>query len=357
MDACAQSNQCYLLVGTYTKNCDSTGIYVYTCDIETAQLTLIATTEKIVSPSFLSISKDGKFVYSVNENGDRSMISAFAFDQLNGRIELLNQAESHGASPCYIIDDANHILVANYEGGTIAVFEKAADGSIGGIRQVVVHRGSGPNRDRQKKAHVHTVRFSPDKKYVLANDLGADEVSIYDYSPSTDEVLTLKNQYKMKPGSGPRHLAFSPDGKFVYVLHELDGSLAAFEYHDGALNKIGETTVVGQGFAGEIAGADIHTDENGGFLYATNRGDADTISVFKIGEDGNLTHIETQDTKGKGPRNFAIAPGGKFLLVAHENSNEIVIFSRDEVTGRLADTGKRLSLCAPVCLKFRVRKL
>lgn len=351
MDTFAQSDQVLLFVGTYTKTCDSKGVYVYTFNPETADLDLAASTENVVSPSFLTVSGDGKHVYSVNENDDDSTVSAFAFDGKG--IRLLNQTDSNGASPCYITDDERNVLVANYSGGTIAVFGKTPDGKLSKAKQVIRHHGSGPNRERQEKAHVHMVTFSPDGKYVLANDLGTDEISIYDYRPAHDsEILSLRKKIKVKPGSGPRHLTFSPNGKFAYLLHELDGTLTVFRYADGSLDKIQEATIVQNDFKGKNGAADIHITDDGEFVYATNRGDADTISTFAVAADGKLLHIETIPTKGKSPRNFAIAPGGKYLLVGHQDSNEIVVFSRDERTGKLSDTGKRIALCAPVCLKF-----
>jgi len=353
MTSSFKSNRTLLFVGTYTKSCDSDGIYIYEFDTETAEATLIASTQDIISPSFLSISPDGKFVYSVNENGDESTISVFAFDSDNNEIRLLNQQDSHGASPCHIVDDANYVIVANYAGGNIAVFDKAADGSLAGIRQIVQHHGSGPNRKRQEKAHVHMTVFSPDGKYLLVNDLGADEICVYDFdSKAAGDVLSLRKKYKLKPGSGPRHLTFSRDGRHVYLLHELDGTLTTFAYDDGKLTEIDETTIVQNGFTGEIGGGDIHIDNTGRFLYATNRGDANTISAFEIADGGKPINVETISTKGKGPRNFAISPDNKFLLIGHQESNEIVVFCINQQTGKLSDTGKRISLCSPVCLKF-----
>jgi 6-phosphogluconolactonase len=349
----AQQKEVLLVIGTYTNTCKSDGIYLYRFDTETAQNNLVGATQNVISPSFLSISDDKKFIYSVNEDGEKSTVSAFSFDADSKNISLLNRLDSHGASSCYIVDDACNVIAANYSGGTIAVFGKSADGSLADVKQVVAHNGSGPNRERQKKAHVHMAVFSPDHKYVIVNDLGTDEISVYDYNPkASNTVLVLKNSYKQKAGSGPRHLAFSPDGKFVYLLHELDGTLTTFSYSAGILEKIHETTVVQKGFNGKIGAADIHASDDGKFLYATNRGDANTISVFALADNGKPSHIQTISTKGKSPRNFAIAPGGKFVLVAHQDSNDIVIFGRDERTGKLQATGKSIQLCSPVCLKF-----
>ncbi len=353
MTASKKTSRTLLFVGTYTKSCQSDGIYIYDFNPDTARTRVVTSTKKVVSPSFLSISLDRRLVYSVNENGEQSSVSVFAFDTDQEQIKLFNQIGSYGASPCYIVDDGNCVFVANYEGGTIAVFDKFPDGSIAGIRQVVHHHGNGPNAERQEKAHVHMISLSPDRNYLLATDLGSDEIYVYDFNhDGNGDVLSLKAKYKSNPGSGPRHFTFSRDGLHLYLLHELDGRLTTFSYDDGKLGKIDETTIVEDGFKGEIGGGDIHIDNGGRFLYATNRGDANTISVFGILAQGKLKHVETIGTKGKGPRNFAFSPDNKFLLIGHQDSNEIVIFGVDQQSGKLSDTGKRIPLCAPVCLKF-----
>ncbi|RZJ27829.1 MAG: lactonase family protein, partial [Flavobacterium sp.] len=322
---------------------------------ETGDYDKVTSTENITSPSFISISDDKKFIYSVNENDDDSTISAFRFDDLASEITLLNQQASKGIRPCNIINDDHNVIVANYESGTIGVFGKGQDGSISAAKQAVAHHGSGPNDDRQEKAHAHMVGFSPDSKYVFVTDLGTDSISSYRYNPSEmTDVLVLENKISLKPASGPRHFEFSPNGKNLYVIHELDGTLTVFDYHEGQLGKLQETTIAQDGFEGETASGDIHCSADGKFVYATNRGDANTISQFSVADDGKLKHVETISIKGDGPRNFAITPNGRFLLIGHENSNEIVFFSRDPQSGRLSDTNKKIELCSPVCLKFVV---
>ena len=345
-------NRVLLAIGTYTKTCESDGIYIYGFDSETAGVELLSSTENVVSPSFLSISKDRRFIYSVNENDDNSTVSSFALDSSSANINFLNKKDSCGASPCNILDDRDNVIVANYESGTIAVFSKSGDGKLTDAKQVITHSGNGPNPERQEKSHVHMVGISPDRKHALATNLGSDEIYVYDYRPQTSDVLLFNHKIDVKPGSGPRHFEFGPGGKFLYVLHELDGTLTVFAFREGRLDKIQETTVVEDGFKGEIGAGDIHLTSDGKFLYATNRGDANTISAFNVAPNGRLQLIETIATKGNGPRNFAIAPGDTFLLVAHENSNEVVIFSRDTATGKLSDTGKKIAVCAPACLKF-----
>lgn len=350
----AQENKLNLIVGTYTKSCESKGIYVYEFDSKTGDFSLKNNTENISNPSYLTISIDNKFVYSVNQNGpNESGVSAFRFNNESGKLDFINRQESKGEGPCYIINDDKNVITANYTSGSISVFGKNADGSITEAKQVVQHSGKSINSKRQEAPHAHMVCLSPDKKYVLANDLGTDKVYLYQYNPnSKSEVLKLKNSIDVKPGSGPRHLTFGKDGKFVYLLQELDGSLTSFSYADGILKKVGETTVVASDFKGDTGAADIHISPDGKFLYATNRGNANDISVFKILKNGKLEFVQRTSTLGKGPRNFAIDPKGNFLLVGHQYTNDIVIFKRDRKTGSLADTGKRIALCSPVCLVF-----
>lgn len=349
----AQDKIYNLIVGTYTNSCESNGIYVYDFSTDTADFALKSTSEKTINPSYFTVSNDNKFIYSVNENGADSKLSSFGFNPKNGKLDFINSQDSHGADPCYIINDDKNVIVANYSGGSISVFGKNSDGSLKEAKQTIKHEGKGINTQRQESAHVHMVCFSPDKKYILANDLGTDMISIYKYDKNASEkVLELKERISVKSGSGPRHLTFSNDGKFAYLLQELDGSLTVFKYKNGTLKKLHETTVVAKDFKGENSAADIHISPNGRFLYATNRGDANTINAFSINKKGTLDLVNQVSTKGKGPRNFAIDPTGKYLLVGHQYTNEIVIFKIDKTTGKLTDTGKRIELCSPVCLVF-----
>jgi 6-phosphogluconolactonase len=349
----AQKNKLNLIIGTYTNKCESRGIYVYEFDSNNANIRFKKSSDSIVNPSYLSLSKDEKFIYAVNENGGQSTVSSFSFDAVTGKPRSLNSESSKGADPCYIINDDSNVIVANYSGGNISVFGKKQDGSLTEAKQVVQHYGKGINAERQEKPHVHMVYFSPDKKYVLSNDLGNDKVYVYNYNPTaSSEVLSLKDSISVKAGSGPRHLTFSKNEKFVYLLQELDGSLTTFSYADGKLTQINETTILAKDYNGTFSSADIHISPNGKFLYATNRGDANTISIFRVFKNGKLELKGQTSTLGKGPRNFVIDPTGKFLLVAHQYTNDIVIFKIHKRKGLLTDSGQKIELCSPVCLVF-----
>lgn len=345
----AQKNKFNLLVGTYTTKCDSKGIYVYDFDSNTGDFNFKNATENLINPSFLSVSKDNNYIYAVNENGDKSMVSSFSYVPSTGKMDLINKENANGTDPCYIINDDKNVIIANYSSGNISVFGKNNDGSITKAKQVIQNYGT----NKKQVPHAHQVYFSPDKKHVLCNDLGVDKVFTYAYdSNSSDEILKKKDSISVKPGSGPRHLTFSKNGKFVYLLQENDGTVTTFRYTNGKLKKSQETSVVSKDFAGKIGAADIHISPDGKFLYATNRGTANDISIFKILKNGKLESKGKTSTLGNGPRNFAIDPNGNFLLVAHQFTNDVVIFKRNKKTGSLTDTGKKITLCSPVCLVF-----
>lgn len=349
MLAVAQNHK--LIIGTYTNKGNSEGIYVYDFDSKTAETKQLNIIKNVSNPSYLTLSKKQDFLYSVYEDGTNSAASAFRFDAKTGAASFLNKEATKGTNPCFILTDGKNVLTANYSGGSISIFGIKADGSLGKIKQNIQHTGSGPDK-RQESAHVHQVLFSPDNKYVVANDLGEDKVYVYSYQADVEKPLTLKQSIKTNAGSGPRHLTFSPNGKFAYLAHEFNGKISVFSYNAGNLSLLQEVETIANGFTGKIDAADIHISSDGKFLYESNRGDANTISVFAVQKDGKLNHVETVSTLGKGPRNFSIDPSGKFLLVAHQYTNNVVIFHRNAKTGKLTDSKKRINVGTPVCLVF-----
>lgn len=347
----AQNNK--LIIGTYTNSCQSNGIYVYDYDKNFENIVLKNETKNVINPSYLAVSAESDYIYSVNENGKQSKVSSFKFDSETGKIDFLNSQDSYGEDPCYIINDDKNVIVANYSSGTISVFGKNEDKSLTEVKQVLHHYGKSVNPKRQKSPHVHMVYFSPDKKYVLSNDLGNDSVYVYDYNKNAEkDFLKLKQKIAIKKGSGPRHLVFSKNGSFVYVLNELSSTITSFSFLKGNLKQLSEISTVPEDYKDAIGSADIHISPDGKFLYATNRGDINNITVCKLDTKGGLKIIAQNSTLGKGPRNFVIDPSGKFLLVAHQYSNDVVIFNRNIKTGKLTDSKKRIPLCSPVCLTF-----
>lgn len=353
LTSCAQKNNYNLLIGTYTNGGKSEGIYVYDFNTQTGDFKPKSVAKGVENPSYLTISSSNKFVYSVNESGAKSAVSAFAFDGNKGELVFLNKVPTQGADPCYLVSNGQHVISANYSGGNASVFGIQKDGSVGALQQLVQHRGKSINNDRQNTSHVHMVAFSPDGKYVLVNDLGTDKVYLYEYhAGAAQQILTAKDSVAVTPGAGPRHLTFSKDGKYVYVLHELDGGITAFSYSGGALKTIQEAKINAEGFSGENGAADIHLSPDGKFLYASNRGTENNLTVFAVEKGGILNKVGQFSTLGKGPRNFVIDPSGKFLLAANQATNTIVIFERNMESGALKDTGKRIEIGSPVCLVF-----
>lgn len=352
--ALAQKSNYNLIVGTYTAPGKSEGIYTYNFNTSTADVSLKHITKETSNPSYLAISPDRKYAYAVNETGNTSTVSAFKYNATTGALTFINKVNSQGADPCYITADAKNVIVANYSGGSLAVFSRNADGSLSEATQVIKHTGKSVDpKGRQQSAHVHMTLFTPDHKYLVVNDLGEDQTYLYSYNATgKDKTLIQKSVFKTNAGTGPRHITFSPNGKYAYLAHEFSGSITVFAYANGTLTKIDEIGTTPKDFAGRVDAADVHVSADGKFLYETNRGDANTIYTFSILPNGKIKHVETTSTLGKGPRNFTIDPSGNFLLVGHQYTNNIVIFKRDKKTGKLTDSGKRIEVGAPVCLVF-----
>lgn len=357
LTAQAQKADYNLIIGTYTKPGVSEGIYVYDFNTKTAASTAKSIEKNTINPSFLALAPDNRFIYAVNEDGDNSKVSAYSFDAAAGNLSALNTQSAEGSDPCYLIADEVNVIIANYSSGNIAIYGKDASGALLPAKQLIQHKGSSIDTARQKSAHVHMVTFSPDGKYIISNDLGEDRVYIYTYNKDADtEVLVLKDSISVKPGSGPRHITFSPNGKYAYLIQEMQGDLTVFKYHEGKLSPIQETTIVDKDFKGAMGSAAIQISADGKFVYASNRGDANDITVFSVQKDGKLVFKSRTSTEGNGPRAFVIDPSGNWLLVGHQYTNNVVIFKRNKLTGAITDTGKRITVGAPVCLVFVPKK-
>ncbi|HXB91367.1 MAG TPA: lactonase family protein [Puia sp.] len=349
----------YLFVGTYTEKNDSKGIYVYQFDNASGDARPVSTVFTD-NPSYLAIAQEGNFVYAVNETHGAKPggVSAFSFDSKTGQLKFIDKQESGGDDPCYVSVDSHHkwLMVANYSGGSLSALPIQSDGSLLARTQTIRHTGAGPNKQRQEKAHVHSVTFSPDEKYLLAADLGMDELSVYRFDAiATSEPLKASRDsiVRVQPGSGPRHISFYPGRPYVYLLNELGGAVDAYRYSDGRLTPFQHISSHPEGYTGEIGSADIHITPNGKFLYASNRGDANSIAIYSIdAATGRLQIKGFQSTRGKTPRNFMIDPTGRWLLVANQNSGNIFIFRINKETGLLEDTGKSINIPSPVCLKM-----
>ncbi len=338
------------LVGTYTSGTSSQGIYSLGIDMGTGKTDIKVATTDAQDPSYLALTPDKKFAYSISERGENNTLSAYAFASESGKLTLINTVYAGGEAPCFVAVSANHAFCANYSGGSLSAFARKADGALSDTVQVIRHTGSSIDPERQTKPYVHQVMLAPDGRFLLVNDLGTDYVTSYAYDPNTEKApLQLYNRIKLKNGSGPRHLTFSKDGKYVYVLQEIDGSLSTLSYKKGKLKLLAVTTVIRNSTA-TAGAADIHISPDGKFLYATNRGTANDISCFSIGRKGKLSFVEQVSVQGVGPRNFTVTADGKYILVGNQRTNQIVVFGRDETTGKLKDTSFRADIPAPVCL-------
>ena len=358
-----------LIVGTYTAG-SSEGLYVFRFDTRTGDATPVSVA-KTVNPSWLVVSRDRRHVYAVNElpgdNGPattRGGVSAFRFDPASGRLTFVNRVSSQGNDPCYLSlsPDGRYLFVANYSvaadpGGSFAAMPVRADGSLGDAAQSVHHTGGGPVKGRQDGAHVHSTVFSPDGRYLFAQDLGTDRLYAYRYAPDgrdgpvspTDAVETA-----LPAGSGPRHLVFDRDGRHAYLTSELAGTVTVLRYRgDGRFAEEQVERLAEPGFRGAVGAAALHLSPDGRFLYVSNRGDANDISIFAVdAASGRLARVGRQSSLGKSPREFAIDPTGQWLIVGNQNSDTAYVFRRDPRTGLLGPNPKRIDVGAPVDFRF-----
>lgn len=348
--AFAQKN--YLLVGTYT-NGKSIGIYVYDFDNKDGSVKPVDSIQT-TNPSYLEVSPDKKFVYAVNETTD-GHVSAFHFD--NGHLSFINKEPSMGDDPCYITISKNGkwAIVADYSSGSGAVYPINKDGSLSEAVSVIKHYGHGTDMSRQQSPHIHSTVLSPDNKFLFVQDLGIDKIKEYSFNKQTGKLIE-KDSLKLKDGSGPRHFIFHPNGKWAYLTQEMGGTVTAFQYSNGKLKTTQTISVFSKPFHQYFTNADIHISKDGRFLYASTRDSANFISIFKINpSSGTLSLIGHQSVLGKTPRNFNIDPSGNYLLVANQNSDNIVIFKINHQTGMLTDTGNRIDVGNPVCIKWIVK--
>src|SRR3984893_5837513 len=357
-----KSTQYYAFIGTYTAKTDSKGIYSFRFDSSTGRLTAMALAAPAQDPSFLTVASNEKYLYAVNElsefNGEKSgAVAAYSLDPKSGKLTQLNQVPSGGADPCYVSFDqtGKYLLVANYTGGSVSTFPVSPDGRIGPASAFVQHTGSGPNKERQEGPHAHFIASSADNRFVFVVDLGLDEVVVYHFDPASGSLIPNHPPFaKLAAGARPRHLAFHPNGKFAYVLGEVNSTVTAFAYdaQKGSFSTLQTLSTLPKDFKGRNDTAEIVVHPSGKFLYASNRGH-DSIAEFTIDPArGPLTLAGDFSTQGKEPRNFALDPTGKFLLAANQESNDIVVFRIDQSTGALIRTGQVAQVPTPVDIVF-----
>ncbi len=353
-----------MYVGTYTRSPEE-GIYVYSFDASTGGLQYIRTVTGVSNPSYLTIHPSRPLLYAANElygqGGKPSgAVTAFAIDTQTGELTFLNSQSSGGAGPCYVSTDYTGRLafVANYGSGSIAALPIRPDGSLAPASAFIQHQGSGPDPSRQEGPHAHSILPDPTNQYVMACDLGLDKVMIYRVDLDKGTLSPAAQPWaETTPASGPRHLDFHPNGRYLYVATEMGSTVMVFAYNGtrGTLHALQTLSTLPTDWQGDNTGADIHVHPSGKFLYSSNRGH-DSIAIFAIDEaTGKLTLIGHESTQGKMPRNFVIDPTGTFLLAANQATDNVAVYRIDTATGKLAPTGLVVNITKPVCLKLIAR--
>lgn len=361
--AAASAGEQLVYFGTYT-GAKSKGIYVSRFDPANGRLSVPELAAEKTNPSFLAVHPGAHYLYAVGETDDgqgkgHGVVSAFAIEAETGKLALLNQQSSGGGGPCHLAVDAKGkcVLTANYGSGSVAALPIRPDGSLDAPTTTLQHAGSSVNPQRQAGPHAHFICPSPDNRFALACDLGLDRVIAYQLDSQIAKLTPAKSGFvTVAPGAGPRHLAFSPDGSFVYVINEMISSVTAFRYETttAAMIELQTISTLPEDSDTTSYCAEIALHPTGKFLYGSNRGH-DSIAVFAVDRTtGKLTSLEYPSTQGKTPRHFAIDPTGRWLLAENQGSNSVVVFSIDPATGRLKPTGQTVAVGSPVCVVFVV---
>ncbi|MED1408011.1 MULTISPECIES: lactonase family protein [Bacillus] len=346
-------NEFHGYIGTYTK-ANSKGIYKFILDTKIGEIRGIELAAQIGSPTYVTISHNNEYLYSVAKENGLGGIASFSIHNQTGNLELINRQLLEGASPCYlsVSREIRTVVAANYHKGTVASYlVKKGNGSVDAATAIVEHKGSGQNRERQENSHAHYANFTPDEKYVVAVDLGIDK--LITYKESDGELLEVSS-LSVKPGCGPRHLVFHPNKQLAYVMTELSSEIIVLQYapQSGSFKEKQYISTLPEEYRKDSYGSAIHISSDGKFVYAANRGH-NSIAVFRVNEHNEeLTLIETVSTEGDWPRDFSLDPTEKFLIAANERSNTVTLFARDQMKGKLNLMQKGINVPEPVCVKF-----
>lgn len=347
-------------IGTYTRG-ESKGIYQYEMDTATGTLSPLGLAAETANPSFLALHPKGNLLYSVGElaefQGEKvGSVNAYSIDRTTGKLTALNQVGSAGSGPCHVkvSDNGNFVLCANYNSGSAAAFALATDGRIGKRTGFFQHTAPfGPNSGRQAGPHAHSINLDKANRFAIVADLGKDRLMIYKFNAKSGEMAT-HGEFAVAPGSGPRHFAFHPNGKWAYVINEMLCTLTAMNWDAkaGQLTEINTEPTMPIPVARGLSTAETVVHPNGRFVYGSNRGH-DSIAIFSIdATSGKIARIGNESTQGKTPRNFNIDPSGQFLVAANQDSDSLMVFRIDGATGKLTPVGKPVPAPVPVCVKF-----
>ena len=353
----------WVYVGTYTQGkTPSQGIYLLELDLASGSLTARGAGPNLPDPSFLAIHPSRKFLYAVNElsefNGKKGGgVSALAIDPASGKLTLLNQQSSVGSGPCHLTVDraGKNVLVANYGSGSVACLPIQADGTLGAASSFIQHEGKSADASRQERPHAHSINLDQANRFALVADLGLDQVRVYQFDAEKGTLTPNDPPFAtVAPGSGPRHLAFHPGGRFAYVISEMANTVTAFDYDSarGTLTGIQTISTLPADFQGTSYTAEVQVHPSGKFVYGSNRGH-DSIAIFVVDPaTGKLAAAGHQSTLGKNPRNFALDPTGHYLLAENQDSDSIAVFRIDQETGGLTQVGQPVEVPMPVCIRM-----
>lgn len=358
LNASAAGKKVWLFIGAYTSD-KNKGITAARFDLSTGDLSEMKLAAETPNPTFLELHPSGKYLYAVNEisnyEGQRAgSICAFSINRARAELTLLNRLTTTGPGPCHVgLDRSGKMaMIANYGGGSVASYAIESDGRLKGPVSFFQHEGSGPNQKRQAGPHAHSFNAAPGNKFAVACDLGTDEVKIYAIDPKTGSMKP-HGAAKVTPGSGPRHFAFHPNGRYGYSVNELASTVTVFTWDAkaGSLSDVQTISTLPEDFKGNTTTAEIRVHPTGRFLYASNRGH-DSIAVFSVdANSGRLSAVERISVQGRTPRNFHIEPTGRWLIAANQQTDNLIVFEIDLATGRLRTTGKGMTVGAPVCLR------
>lgn len=357
--ASGRAPEYWLYVGTYTSGA-SKGIYKYRFRPEKGQVTPAGLAAVTGNPSFLVVHPNHQVLFAVNENGSATVmgsVSAFSIDAKTGKLTPLNWVSSKGGAPCFLALDgtAKWLAVTNYASGSVAVLPVGADGKLGEASAFVQQQGSSVNRQRQSGPHAHAALFSPDNRFLLAADLGADRIFVYRFDAARGSLAPNDPpSVAVTPGAGVRHLVFHPNGKVLYAINELASSVTVFRYDAarGALEEYQTASTLPEHFEGATTAAEIAIDATGSHVYASNRGH-DSIALLAVDPVlFTLTAMEFPPAMGRTPRHFALDPDGRNLVVASQDSGRLQVFSVHPRTGQIQPRGKAVNAPNPVCVVF-----
>lgn len=339
-------------LGTYTKK-ESEGVYRFTFDQEKEEITAVDAVGHIDNPTYVTPSYDGAYLYAVAKEGQEGGVTAFKIDESTKALTKLNSLTKAGSPPCHVsVNKDNTLLVtANYHTKEIISYRLNSDGSIKEIADIKEHEGSGPH-ERQEKPHMHFSGFTPDERYVIAVDLGSDKIT--SYLVESDGRLTKQAIFVAPAGSGPRHIAFHPNGKIAYVMTELTSVVLTLAYDEktGIFTLINTIKAIPDTHTTTNDGSAVHVTNDGQFVYVGNRGH-NSVTIFKVNQaDFSIELVDYQDSLGDWPRDFVLTPDNKYLVCSNQNSGTLTLFKRHEETGKLTAIQQDISAPEAVCVKF-----